>query len=174
MAKQYKVKDINNNGKIDGWEQGKYDAINKSATKMGYAMKMGSKENYSPTNFKTKDAMLMAQSPMMMTDPNKLKGVTGTANKPKDPEMNLNKFNEQREQIKKNIEFGIDKIDKTITSDSLTRVLQSGKPSNKALEEYKMSRNTLKNIKNQVPSQKAQNELNAEYKLLTKNLKNIK
>jgi len=76
MAKQYKVKDINNNGKIDGWEQGKYDAINNSATKMykkekspmkmGYAMKMGSKENYSPTNFKTKDAMLMGQSPMMM------------------------------------------------------------------------------------------------------------
>ena len=33
MAKQYKVKDINNNGKIDGWEQGKYDAIN-SPTKM--------------------------------------------------------------------------------------------------------------------------------------------
>ena len=75
MAKQYKVKDINNNGKIDGWEQGKYDAINNSATemykkekspmKMGYAMKMGSKENYSPTNFKTKDAMLMGQSPMM-------------------------------------------------------------------------------------------------------------
>jgi len=28
-------------------------------------MKMGSKENYSPTNFKTKDAMLMDQSPMM-------------------------------------------------------------------------------------------------------------
>ena len=69
MAKQYKVKDINNNGKIDGWEQGKYAAINNSATKMGYSMKMGSKENYSPTNFKTKDAMLMAQSPMMKTDP---------------------------------------------------------------------------------------------------------
>lgn len=30
MAK-YKVKDINKNGKIDGWEQAKYDAINKSA-----------------------------------------------------------------------------------------------------------------------------------------------
>lgn len=29
-------------------------------------MKMGSKENYSPTNFKTKDTMLMSQSPMMM------------------------------------------------------------------------------------------------------------
>lgn len=67
MAKQYKAKDLNKNGKIDGWEQGKYDAIN-SATKMGkgYAMKMGSKENYSPTNFKTKDAMLMMQSPMRM------------------------------------------------------------------------------------------------------------
>jgi hypothetical protein len=76
MKKQYKVKDLNKNGKIDGWEQGKYNAIN-SATpmKMGYAMKMGSKENYSPTNFKTKDAMLMAESPMYMIggnfDPNK-------------------------------------------------------------------------------------------------------
>ena len=30
MAK-YKVKDINKNGKIDSWEQAKYDAINKSA-----------------------------------------------------------------------------------------------------------------------------------------------
>ena len=83
MAKQYKVKDINNNGKIDGWEQGKYDAINNSATKMGYSMKMGSKENYSPTNFKTKDAMLMAQSPMMMDDPKKdpKKGATVTSGK---------------------------------------------------------------------------------------------
>ncbi len=26
MKKQYKVKEINNNGKIDGWEQGKYHA----------------------------------------------------------------------------------------------------------------------------------------------------
>ena len=116
MAKQYKVKDINNNGKIDGWEQGKYDAINnsatkmkkpkvikantvegkkkyeerakrlvaeqkgglksekQSATKMGYAMKMGSKENYSPTNFKTKDVMLMGQSPMMMNTVNSITG----------------------------------------------------------------------------------------------------
>ena len=32
MAK-YKVKDINKNGKIDGWEQAKYDAINKPAEK---------------------------------------------------------------------------------------------------------------------------------------------
>ena len=32
MAK-YKVKDINKNGKIDGWEQAKYDAINKSSEK---------------------------------------------------------------------------------------------------------------------------------------------
>ena len=29
MAK-YEVKDINKNGKIDGWEQAKYDAINKA------------------------------------------------------------------------------------------------------------------------------------------------
>ena len=137
-------------------------------------MKMGSKENYSPTNFKTKDAMLMAQSPMMKTDPNKLKGVTGVGNKPKDPEMNLDKFKEQRAQIKKNIDFGIDKIDKTIKSDSLTRVLQSGQPSKKALEEYKMSRNVLSNIKKSAPSQAQQNKLNQEYKLLTKNLKDIK
>ena len=143
MAKQYKVKDINNNGKIDGWEQGKYDAINNSATKMkkpkvikantvegkkkyeerarrlvaeqkaglksekqsakqsakkmykkekspmkmGYTMKMGSKEIYTPTNFKTKDAMLMADSPMMMHkkghDPKKDEGVVVTGDKSK-------------------------------------------------------------------------------------------
>ena len=36
MAK-YEVKDINKNGKIDGWEQAKYDAINKSsAANMNY------------------------------------------------------------------------------------------------------------------------------------------
>jgi hypothetical protein len=74
MAKKYTVKDLNKNGKIDGWEQGKYDAIN-SATpmKMGYAMKMGAHSNISPTNFKTKDAMLMAKSPMYMIggDPKK-------------------------------------------------------------------------------------------------------
>ncbi len=73
MAKKYKVKDINNNGKIDGWEQGKYDAINNSATKMGYSMKMGDKENYSPTNFKTKDAANISAMPMIgrskSTDP---------------------------------------------------------------------------------------------------------
>ena len=50
-------------------------------------MKMGSKENYSPTNFKTKDAMLMAQSPMMMTDPKndpkKDEGVVVTGDKSK-------------------------------------------------------------------------------------------
>jgi len=73
MAKKYKVKDINNNGKIDGWEQGKYDAINKSATKMGYSMKMGDKENYSPTNFKTKDALNISAMPMTHhDDPNKI------------------------------------------------------------------------------------------------------
>lgn len=30
---KYEVKDINKNGKIDGWEKAKYDAINKSAEK---------------------------------------------------------------------------------------------------------------------------------------------
>ena len=30
---KYEVKDINKNGKIDGWEKAKYDAINKSAKK---------------------------------------------------------------------------------------------------------------------------------------------
>jgi hypothetical protein len=78
-------------------KQGKYDAINNSETKMykkekspmkmGYSMKMGSKENYSPTNFKTKDAMLMAESPMMMTDPKndpkKDEGVVVTGDKSK-------------------------------------------------------------------------------------------
>lgn len=80
MAKQYKVKDINNNGKIDGWEQGKYDAINNSATKMGYAMKMGSKQINSSSNFSSKSAMLMSKSPMYMTEPNTFELVDVTKN----------------------------------------------------------------------------------------------
>ena len=36
-------------------------------------MKMGSKENYSPTNFNTKDANLIGDSPMMMDEPKKQK-----------------------------------------------------------------------------------------------------
>lgn len=143
MAKQYKVKDINNNGKIDGWEQGKYDAINNSATKMykkekspmkmGYAMKMGSKENYSPTNFKTKDAMLMDQSPMMKTDPknessekqkkhqsgvsygyeDKKGGVRGGFNKA---------FKQAKEKGYDTFSFGYDKNkDKSITGDEVKK-----------------------------------------------------
>ena len=82
MGKKYTVKDLNKNGKIDGWEQGKYDAIN-SATPMKmdhgkspmnnykkgyYSMKMGSKQIDSPTNFSSKSAMLMSKSPMYNTD----------------------------------------------------------------------------------------------------------
>ena len=78
MGKKYTVKDLNKNGKIDGWEQGKYDAIN-SATPMKmdhgkspmnnykkgyYSMKMGSKQINSPSNFSSKSAMLMSKSPM--------------------------------------------------------------------------------------------------------------
>lgn len=68
MAKKYKVKDINNNGKIDGWEQGKYDAINNSATKMGYSMKMGAHSQApkgNSLNFSDKDSMNMAKSYVM-------------------------------------------------------------------------------------------------------------
>ena len=47
-------------------------------------MKMGSKENYSPTNFKTKDANLIGNSPMMMHkeghDPKKKKPTTSIKN----------------------------------------------------------------------------------------------
>jgi hypothetical protein len=54
---------------------------------MGYAMKMGSKENYSPTNFNTKDANLIGDSPMMMHkeghDPKKDEGVVVTGDKSK-------------------------------------------------------------------------------------------
>ena len=35
MGKQYEVKDINKNGKIDSWEQAKYDAINQAPANIG-------------------------------------------------------------------------------------------------------------------------------------------
>jgi hypothetical protein len=144
MAKQYKVKDINNNGTIDNWEQGKYDAINNSATKMGYSMKMGSKENYSPTNFKTKDATLMAQSPMTMhqpghdpkKDPNKLKGVTVSTKPKASNDLTLEAFNKQKAQIKSNITAASKKIDSTIKSDSLTSVLNRGSVSKKQQDKF--------------------------------------
>ena len=82
MAKKYTVKDINKNGKIDGWEQGKYDAINKPATNMkdysmkmgkGYSMKMGHKEIDSPTNSEVKDAANISAMPMTHhDDPDKI------------------------------------------------------------------------------------------------------
>ena len=162
MAKQYKVKDINNNGKIDAWEQGKYDAINNSATKMykkekspmkmGYSMKMGSKEIYSPTNFKTKDAMLMAQSPMTMNDPKKdptkLKGVTVTAKPKANNDLTLDAFNKQKAEIKKNIGAASKKIDSTIKSDSLTSVLNKGSVSQKQQDKFDKLRDNTYNIKN--------------------------
>ena len=35
MGKKYEVKDINKNGKIDSWEQAKYDAINQAPANIG-------------------------------------------------------------------------------------------------------------------------------------------
>ena len=110
----------------------------KSPMKMGYAMKMGSKENYSPTNFKTTDAMLMAQSPMMMIDPKpeKLKNVTVTANKKTNNNLTSDAFNKQKAEIKKNIEAASDKIDSTIKSDSLTSILNKGSVSENQLDKF--------------------------------------
>jgi hypothetical protein len=106
----------------------------KSPMKMGYSMKMGSKENYSPTNFKTKDAMLMAESPMMMTDPEKLKNVTVSAKPKANNDLTLDAFNKQKAEIKENIGAASKKIDSTIKSDSLTSVLNKGSVAKKQQE----------------------------------------
>jgi|TARA_Y100000015_G_scaffold40478_1_gene45431 hypothetical protein len=122
MGKKYTVKDLNKNGKIDGWEQGKYDAIN-SATPMKmdhgkspmnnykkgyyspmnnykkgyYSMKMGSKQIDSPTNFSSKSAMLMSKSPMYNTDPfvdKQMQNLTSQYSLP-DVSSNLDAMNSQ-------------------------------------------------------------------------------
>jgi len=116
-------------------------------------MKMGSKENYSPTNFKTKDAMLMAQSPMMMTDPKndppgKLKGVTVSAKPKTNNDLTLEGFNKQKAQIKSNISAASKKINSTIKSDSLTSVLNKGSVSEKQQAKFDKLRDMTHNIKN--------------------------
>ena len=102
-------------------------------------MKMGSKENYSPTNFNTKDATLIAQSPMMKTDPedpNKLKGVTVSTKPKASNDLTLEGFNKQKAQIKSNIAAASKKIDSTIKSDSLTSVLNQGSVSKKQQDKF--------------------------------------
>ena len=113
MKKQYKVKDINNNGKIDGWEQGKYDAIN-SATKMkkNYSMKMGSKEINSPTNFSSKSAMMMSKSPMYkLKDPYK-------GGDPNSFENNMSKYLKSEPKIDQSASMDLDNV--TVVEKALT------------------------------------------------------
>ena len=97
-------------------------------------MKMGSKENYSPTNFNTDDATLIAQSPMMIhkeghkDDSEKQKkeqpGVNyGYADKKGGIRGGFNKaFKEAKAKGYSTFSFGYDKNkDKSITGDEVKK-----------------------------------------------------
>ena len=93
--------------------------------KMGYTMQMGSQENYSPTNFKTKDAILMAKAPNMSNS--SLTGVVGTGtDKSSEGKMNQSQFDKMQEEVRKNINASKGSFDKLITSDSLTNLNERG------------------------------------------------
>ena len=102
--------------------------------KMGYTMQMGSQENYSPTNFKTKDAMLMAKAPNMSASAATMKsfnssltGVVGTGtDKSSEGKMNQSQFDKMQEEVRKNINASKGSFDKLITSDSLTNLNERG------------------------------------------------
>ncbi len=95
--------------------------INNSATKMGYSMKMGSKENYSPTNFKTKDAMLMGQSPMYRLKDSYAGG------DPNSFENNMSKYLKPEPKIDQSASINLDNVDVGAKSLTPSEKLAAGK-----------------------------------------------
>lgn len=163
MAKQYKVKDINNNGKIDGWEQGKYDAINNSATKMYkkekspmnnykkgyYSMKMGSKEINSPTNFSSKSAMMMAESPMYkLGDPYK-------GGDPNSFENNISKYLKSEPKIDQSASMDLDNVNVVEKSLTPSEKLSAGKKRKAA------GKAVIKNARKEIRAERKSNRKSA-------------
>ena len=150
MKKQYKVKDINKNGKIDGWEQGKYDAIN-SATKMkkNYAMQMGSKEINSPTNFSSKSAMMMSKSPMYRL------GDPYVGGDPNSFENNMSKYLKSEPKIDQSASMDLDNV--TIVEKALTpsEKLSAGKKRKAA------GKAVIKNARKEIRAERKSNRKSA-------------
>jgi hypothetical protein len=120
--------------------------------KMGYTMQMGSQENYSPTNFKTKDAILMAKAPNMSAsaatmksfNSGELQGVVlpGT-DKSGENKINQSQFEKMQQEIRGNVDASRSAFDKQITSDSLTNLLERGYVPQMDQKRYNMARKKM-------------------------------
>ena len=110
--------------------------------KMGYSMQMNKPKTNNANNFSNQDEMQMAKSSIYMMGKNsELAGVVlpGT-DKSGEGKLNIEDFNQQSAEIKKNISAAKSAFDKSITSDSLTKVIHEGKPSEIDLLKYEKAR----------------------------------
>ena len=120
--------------------------------KMGYTMQMNKPKITNANNFSGYDQMRMAKSSIYMMgknsglDPVVLPGT----DKSSQNKINIDDFNAQSKEIKKNISAARSAFDKTITSDSLTNVLEKGSMNIPKLDlkRYEEARSMLKNIPN--------------------------
>ncbi len=127
--------------------------------KMGYTMQMNKPKTNNANNFSGYDQMRMAKSSIYMIGKNsgKLEGVvlTGT-DKSSENKIDINDFDKQSEEIKKNINAARSSFSRSITSDSLTNVLEKGKGNIPEidLKRYKKGRKKLNDISNYLGNSK--------------------
>jgi len=118
--------------------------------KMGYTMQMNKPKTNNANNFSNQDEMRMAKSSIYMMgknsglDPVVLPGT----DKSSENKINIDDFNRQSKEIAKNISAARSAFDQSITSDSLTQVINKGKPTNIDLKRYKHGRKVLSNVPN--------------------------
>jgi hypothetical protein len=117
--------------------------------RMGYTMQMNKPKTNNANNFSEYDQMRMAKSSIYMMGKNsgELEGVVlpGT-DKSSENKIDINEFNKQSDEIKKNINAARSSFSRSITSDSLTNVLEKGYANKTDLKRYKTGRQTLSDI----------------------------
>jgi hypothetical protein len=119
--------------------------------RMGYTMQMNKPKTNNANNFSEYDQMRMAKSSIYMMGKNsgELEGVVlpGT-DKSSENKIDINEFNKQSDEIKKNIGAARSAFSRSITSDSLTNVLEKGKGNIPPLDlkRYRTGREMLSDI----------------------------
>jgi len=127
--------------------------------KMGYTMQMNKPKTNNANNFSNHGQMQMAKSSIYMIGKSsgELEGVVlpGT-DKSSENKIDINDFNKQSEEIKKNIGASRSAFSKSITSDSLTNVLEKGNKNIPELDlkRYKKGREMLSEIPNYLGNSK--------------------
>ena len=108
-------------------------------------MQMNKPKTNNANNFSNQDEMRMAKSSIYMMGKNSGVVVEGT-DKSGEGKLNIEDFNKQSAEIKKNIAAASSAFGKSITSDSLNQVIQYGKPSETDFLKYEKGRDMQYNI----------------------------